>query len=102
MDGSTIAVKVRFMGDLRALIQQRDLVVSLPQDSTVGDLLKSLVKRYGEPFSCRVFTGPGTLQHYMLVFVNGQNIKEVGGLEARLGDREVEVEVIMLPMFEGG
>lgn len=100
MEGTPIAVRVKFMGDLLALVGQRDLTMALPQGSTVGDLLLSLCQSYGEPFTCRVFSGPGVLHHYILIFLDGQNIKEVGGLATRLGDSKVEI--IMLPMFEGG
>ena len=99
-EDATIAVKVRFMGDLRALFREREVIVHLPKGSTVKDLMESLSNSYGEPFTCRVFSGPGTLHHYMLLFLNGQNIAEAGGMAARLGDSEVEL--VMLPMFEGG
>jgi molybdopterin converting factor small subunit len=97
---STVAVRVRFMGDLRAVIGKRDETMTLPQGSTVGDLFASLCRSYGEPFVSRVFSKAGALQHYVVVFVNGENIKEAGGLGRRLV--ESEVEIIMLPMFEGG
>jgi molybdopterin converting factor small subunit len=97
---STVAVRVRFMGDLRAVIGKRDETMTLPQGSTVGDLFASLCRSYGEPFVSRVFSKAGALQHYVVVFVNGENIKEAGGLGRRL--EESEVEIIMLPMFEGG
>jgi len=97
---STVAVRVKFMGDLRAVIGKRDETMTLPQGSTVGDLFASLCRSYGEPFVSRVFSKAGALQHYVLVFVNGENIKEAGGLGRRL--EESEVEIIMLPMFEGG
>lgn len=100
MEQSTIPVRVKFMGDLPALIGGRNLVVTLPEGSTVGDLLESLSKSYGDPFRHRVFSGPAALHHYMVVFVNGQNIKDLGGFAAKIG--ESEVEVVMLPMFEGG
>ncbi len=100
MEGTTIAVNVKFMGDLHAFLRRKDLVITLPRGSTIRDVLALLCERYGEPFTCRVFSSPGTLHHYILVFLNGQNIKEVGGLGAKLGDSEVEI--IMLPMIEGG
>jgi len=99
-DVSTIGVKVKFMGDLPALIGKRELVVTLPEASTVDDLLASLSKSYGDPFTLRVFSDPGKLHHYMVVFLDGQNIEDLGGLAARLG--ESQVEVVMLPMYEGG
>ena len=98
--GSNLAVRVRFMGDLPAVTGQRNLLVSLPAGDTVGGLLESLSQRYGEDFRSRVFSGPTKLHHTMLIFVDGENIKQHGGLAAKLGASEVEV--IMLPMFGGG
>ncbi len=97
---SEISVKVKFMGDLRAVVKKRDLEMTMPQGSTVGDLLTFLADSFGDPFTSWVFSRPGKLHHYILIFLNGQNVKDVGGLGARLGDSEVEI--IMLPMFEGG
>ena len=97
---STLAVRVTFMGELPSIIGQRSLQVALPQGATVGELLESLSKTYGDKFTCRVFCGAGKLHHTMLIFVDGEDIKQRGGLAAKLGDSEVEV--IMLPMFGGG
>ena len=95
-----LAVQVRFMGDLPAVTGQRNVLVSLPAGGTVGGLLESLSQRYGDDFRSRVFSGPTKLHHTMLIFVDGENIKQRGGLAAQLGASEVEV--IMLPMFGGG
>lgn len=100
--GKTVGVRVRFMGDLRAVVESRDLQISLPQGSSVGTLLGSLAERYGDPFAKWLFTGSGELHHYILIFVNGENIQDTGGLSTGLGEQEDQVEVIMLPMFEGG
>jgi molybdopterin converting factor small subunit len=97
---ATVAVRVKFMGDLRSVIGKHDETKTLPQGSTIGDLFASLCGSYGEPFISRVFNKAGALQHYVVVFVNGKNIKETGGLGTRLV--ESEVEIVMLPMFEGG
>ena len=102
MQGQAIDVRVRFMGDLRAVVESRDLEMSLPQGSSVGDLLSSLAERFGDPFAKWVFTGSGDLHHYILIFVNGENIQDIGGLSVKLGEQGGKVEIIMLPMFEGG
>lgn len=88
------------MGDLRALLGRRDQTLNLPEGSTVGDLVRLLCQSYGEPFISRVLSKAGTIEHYILIFLNGQNIKEVGGLAAKLDGSDVEI--VMLPMFEGG
>jgi len=95
-----IEVRVSFMGELPSLIRERSVKISLPRSGCVGDLMELLSVKYGDAFSCRVFSKPGILRQTMLVFVDGENIKERGGLAAKLGDGEVEV--IMLPMFGGG
>ena len=97
---STPDVRVTFMGELPSIIGQRSLQIALPEGTTVGELLQSLSKTYGDKFTCRVFCGAGKLHHTMLIFVDGEDIKQRGGLAAKLGDSEVEV--IMLPMFGGG
>jgi len=96
----TLAVRVKFMGDLPSLTGQRNLLVTLPEGATVGELLETLSRTYGDVFACWVFSGPGKLQHIMLIFVDGENIDQLGGLAAKLGNSEVEV--IMLPIIEGG
>lgn len=96
----TIDVRVKFMGDLTAVIGRRNVDVTLPEGRTVGDLLTSLSDTYGDAFTSRVFSGPEKLQHTILMFVDGEDIRECGGISARLG--KGQVEMIMLPMFGGG
>jgi molybdopterin converting factor small subunit len=97
---STLTIRVKFMGDLPAVIGQRQIEVELPLGSVLGDLMTWLSNTYGEAFTARVFAGPAKLHHYILVFVDGKNIKGNGGFDMPLGDGEVDV--IMLPMFGGG
>ena len=102
MHGQTIDVRIRFMGDLRAVVESADLNLSLPQGSSVGDLLRFLAEKFGDPFAKWLFTGAGELHHHILIFLNGDNIQDIGGLTAKLGEQDDRVELIMLPMFEGG
>jgi hypothetical protein len=97
---SRLAVRIKFMGDLPAVIGQRSLEIDMPETNTVGDLFALLSERYGERFTSRVFSRPGKLHHYMLVFVDGMNIKGSEALDAKLGNGEVDV--VMLSMFVGG
>jgi len=99
-EGTAVDVQVKFMGELPALLGTRGHHASLPPGATVGDLLALLSRHYGDDFARRAFSGPATLRHTMLVFVDGENIKGRGGLAASVG--EGAVEVIMLPMFGGG
>lgn len=96
----TVDIRVKFMGDLPSVVGRRNLDVTLPEGRTVGDLLDSLSETYGDAFTLRVFSGPKKLQHTMLVFVDGEDIRDCGGIGAQLG--KGQVELIMLPMFGGG
>ena len=93
-------VKVKFMGDLPAVVGARTIELSLPAEHTVKDLLAHLSAAYGEAFTSRVFSSSGKLHHYILVFVDGAKIQVPAGLEKTLG--KGEVDVVMLPMFGGG
>jgi molybdopterin converting factor small subunit len=99
-----LSVRVRFMGDLRAVVGKRETIAEMPQGSTVKDLLASLCSRFGEVFSSRVLNPRGSVEHHVLVFLNGRNIKDLEGLGTSLGNGRDggEVELMMLPMFEGG
>ena len=97
---SSIAVRVTFMGEIQTLVGQRELRLSMPQGATVADLFASLSKSHGDEFTSCVFAAQGKLQQSVLVFVDGENIKERGGLAATLGNGEVEV--LMLQVIEGG
>lgn len=105
MTEETTRVNVHLAGDLRGLIGERTLALELPNGSTVRDVFASLSSRYGEPFSARVFTNAGTLEHTIAVFVDGRNIQRHGGLETALTPDESaarDVEIFMLPIIEGG
>jgi molybdopterin converting factor small subunit len=97
---TNMAVRVTFMGEMHTIIGRRLLEMTFPEGATVAELLASLSESYGEAFTCRVFSAAGKLHHTMLIFVDGEDIKQRGGLAAPLG--KGEVEVIMLPMFAGG
>jgi molybdopterin converting factor small subunit len=99
-DDTSVKVRVSFMGDLVALTGQRTLEATLPRGSTVEELLVSLSRTFGDGYMTRVFSAPGRLRHTILVFVDGKNVRQRGGLSLKLGDSEVEV--VMLPMFGGG
>jgi len=95
-----IEVRVKFMGDLPAVIGARSIELSLPRDHTVKDLLAHLSATYGEAFTSRVFSSSGKLHHYILVFVDGVKVQGPAGFDQTLG--KGEVDVVMLPMFGGG
>lgn len=93
-------VKVKLMGDIAGVFGQRDLELAFPHGSTVGQLLKGLCDRYGESFSKEVFNAAGGLMPTLVIFVNGDDIKNLKGLDTPISNSKVEV--VILPIFEGG
>ena len=100
MSSETSTVKIRLMGELAGLFRPRELEVALPQETTVGELLLRLRDHYGDAFPKKVFNSAGGLTNGVVVFVNGEDIRSLAGLDTPLP--ESTVELVMLPVFEGG
>jgi molybdopterin synthase sulfur carrier subunit len=88
---------VKYFADIRTLSrrEQQHLDRAPP---TVRELLRELSDRHGEPFRRRVFEGDG-LSSTLIVFVNGQNVEHLRGIETALGPEDV---VAIFPMIAGG
>ena len=82
MSQTTLEVSISFMGEMVSIVGERHLTVTLPEGATVGDLLNSLSQRDGNDFRSRVFSGPTNWHHTILIFVDGENIRDRGGLAA--------------------
>lgn len=99
-DLNTETVKVKLMGDIAGVFGRRELELPFPRGASVGQLLKSLGDRYGESFTKEVFNAAGGLMPTLVIFVNGEDIKELRGLDTPISGSKVEV--VVLPIFEGG
>lgn len=93
-------IKVKLMGDIAGVFGKRELDLAFPRGASVGQLLKSLCDRYGESFSKEVFNAAGGLMPTLVIFINGEDIKELKGLDTPISGSKVEI--VVLPIFEGG
>jgi len=66
--------------------------------ATVGELLEVLSRRYGTPFRRAVFDGED-LSVFLVLLVNGRNVRHTGGLTTPLHELD---EVCVFPMVAGG
>ncbi len=81
-------VEVRLLQELYFEAGRRHrLIVELPEDATVSDLLS----RLPEAVRKRVLEAPGRLRWPAVVLVNGRRIDFLEGLETRLHDGDVVV-----------
>lgn len=101
----TLLVEIRFYGMTRDVVGESHAEMRLPQDSTVADLLHSLADRYGDRFWQRVMDGPGRLNRFVELMVNGRQVDR-NGLDTPLtaGDKRqpAVVNVLVLPPAAGG
>ncbi len=69
-----------------------------PHPATVGELIASLVARYPDlqPWLLTDAGGPASHVH---LFVDGQNYREIGGMQTPLGEVR---EVVLLTALAGG
>ena len=95
-----IRVTVQTIGLLKSLIGQGELVVRLPDDGTVADVLASLSASYGRQVAQHMEDpGEAAVHPPLRVMVNGRDIGVLGGRQAGLSDGDV---ILVLTPIAGG
>ena len=95
-----ITVKVRTILTIRKIIGRGEIEVSLPGNTTLQELVASLVERYGDELAS-LLRGPqtGNALPYIRYMVNGRDIAFLKGMETALQSGD---EVLILPPVSGG
>jgi len=91
-------VKVRAFATLRDLIGDQ-LVLELPEGSTVGSLLDELVRQLGKGLEEAILDERGKPAKFVKIMVNGRDIDFLSGLDTVLRDGD---EVSLFPPVGGG
>ena len=103
-DGSTrsqpVRVKVVLMGELKRWAGRQELTVELPGGSTVQTLAKKLSDLCGETFAQNALTKERSIQPHVAVFIDGVQMGRLAGTQTILTGGKVEL--MLLPMYEGG
>jgi molybdopterin synthase sulfur carrier subunit len=95
-----VKIKVYTIMELKKICGQREFELSIPEGSTVKELLSLMVGKWGDPLSSHLYK-PGTdsvLPHIRLM-VNGRSIEFLKGMETVLQGGD---EFQMLPLVAGG
>jgi molybdopterin converting factor small subunit len=98
-----VEVKITFVGVLQRVVGCREEAVLVPEETTLGTLLRELVARHGRELENHLLEN-GDLAPLATVLVNGLNALSQGGLQAKLSDgSESHVEIVVLgPPLMGG
>lgn len=93
MNKAVVRVKIILLDEnLRKSIAEKEIVFELPEGSTIRELLKKAMERYGEAFV-------KALRPEVSIMLNGQNIEFLGGFNAKLADGD---RVAIVPIVAGG
>ena len=68
------------------------------EGATIGEVVTSLVERH-PTLKQQLLTEEGDLNRFVNVYVNGQDVRYLAGLETPVGERD---EIRLLPAMAGG
>jgi molybdopterin synthase sulfur carrier subunit len=93
-----ITVRVRTILTIKKILGKGELELSIPEESTLGDLVSIMVSRWKElsPHVNRPSTGSIPLVRFM---INGRDIAFLNRMETVLRNED---EILMLPPVSGG
>ena len=95
-------VKVKFPHSLHGLTKTRETELDLDEATTVEDVMKRLVERYGDRFRDTVLdvdNGDLTIKRSFNVYLNGIDIENLQGIKTEVHGND---EIIILSWVSGG
>ena len=95
-----ITLKVRTILDFKRILGKREVQISVPDQSTLQELLLKMVDSWGDELASHLFKPNSTTPlPYIRLMVNGQDIAFLNGVETVLQDGD---EILILPPVGGG
>ena len=90
-------LKIHYYGLIWNIVsKEEEEVIHLSDDTTVRDLLHSLVQRYGDGFRSMIVTPEWELLNITMIHLNDRDINELDGLNTKL-DNNSELSITVLP-----
>ncbi len=96
------AVRVSYAGLIRHLVPVADETLSLPDGSTVRDLLVAIADRHGHDVREMLFVGSQQLVPNAIVLLDGTDITHLRGLDTVIDVAGVTQVLVMNPATGGG
>ena len=94
-------VKISYYGLIRNVVDNLENESHLSEDGTVGELLRSLVEKYGDSFRSAMLTPDWQLLPITMIHLNGHDINEINGLNTKLEDNS-ELSITVLAYATSG
>lgn len=92
-------VTISFLSLLSEYFGKELISLSIDENSTIKDLFKRLNIRLGSTFKKKILENPDSLNKYILIGLNGKDIRLLQDLKTILHDGD---EISFLPAIAGG
>ncbi len=94
-----INIKVSFLSLLADITGFKDIIMPINENSTIKDVLSSLILNYGSDFEKFILRSPDNLNKYVILGLNGKDIRSFDNLNTIIKDGD---EISFLPAIAGG
>jgi molybdopterin synthase sulfur carrier subunit len=95
-----ITVKVRTILTLKQILGKGEIEISVPEKSTLGELLTMMVEGWGGELGSNLFEPKSkSIRPYIRLMVNGRDIAFLNRMETVLQNGD---EILILPPVSGG
>ncbi len=92
-------VKIMFLSLLTDITDVEELNLTVEDNATIRNILNQLASKFGAKFEEMIFKTSSDLSKYILITVNGKDIRLLKGLETLI---KVDDEISFIPAIAGG
>ncbi|TKJ23241.1 MAG: hypothetical protein CEE43_03670 [Promethearchaeota archaeon Loki_b32] len=98
-DFNVINIKTSFLSLLADIVGKEEISLSFDSPLTIREILVLLSSMIGRNFEENIFSSMGTLNKYIILGINGKDIRRFDGLDSIIKDGD---EISFLPAIAGG
>ena len=94
-----LEVKVNFLSLLIDITEVEEIKLLIADNSNIRNLLDQLAENFGAKFEELIFKTSHDLSKYVIITMNGKDIKLLEGLETKIQTND---EICFIPAIAGG
>ncbi|MFX0073036.1 MAG: MoaD/ThiS family protein [Candidatus Hermodarchaeota archaeon] len=92
-------IKVSFFSLLIDIVGREEISLSINSEMTIKNILEKLRLSFGKSFEEKIFNSEGILNKYIIIGLNGKDIRKFDGLDTIIKDGDT---ISILPAIAGG